>query len=199
IDHGWRLFGSKRRENYDDWWRCEVSFEPDLDECFGVTHSKQGVSPTPYIGSILEPDLEATARVLNARARATFGTIKRAAPSAAAARATRQDNLLPPVPRTAKTAARRGGFSYRIASAPIPGPDFFEVVEDNGSVRVTINTDHPFYERLYAPAASDQSGQGRFAIECLLLAAGRACLTVSYGSRRDHVRTFREAWSNALA
>ncbi len=199
IDHGWQLFGGKRRENYDDWWRCEVSFEPDLDECFGVTHSKQGVSPTPYLRSILEPDLEATARVLNARVRAAFEMIKRAAPSAAAARATRQDNLLPPVPPKAKTAGRRGGFSYRIALAPIPGPDFFDVEEDHGSVRVTINTDHPFYERLYAPASSDQSGQGCFAIECLLLAAGRACLAASYGSRRDHARTFREAWSNALA
>jgi hypothetical protein len=45
IDRGWWFMGSKRRENYDDWWRCEVSFEPSLDELFGVTHTKQGITP----------------------------------------------------------------------------------------------------------------------------------------------------------
>ena len=28
IDFGWFFMGNKRRENYDDWWRCEVKFEP---------------------------------------------------------------------------------------------------------------------------------------------------------------------------
>src|SRR5439155_16012182 len=37
IDCGWYLMGGKRKENYDDWWRCEVSFSPELDEYFGVT------------------------------------------------------------------------------------------------------------------------------------------------------------------
>ena len=31
VDYGW-FFIEKRRENYDDWWRCEVRFEPALDE-----------------------------------------------------------------------------------------------------------------------------------------------------------------------
>jgi hypothetical protein len=44
IDRGWLLMGEKRRENYDDWWRCEISFEPVLDEWFGITNSKQQIS-----------------------------------------------------------------------------------------------------------------------------------------------------------
>jgi hypothetical protein len=36
IDFGWYFMGTKRRENYDDWWRCEICFQPELDEMFGV-------------------------------------------------------------------------------------------------------------------------------------------------------------------
>jgi len=199
IDYSWRLFGGKRRENYDEWWRCEVSFDPDLDEYFGVTHSKQGVSPSPYLRSILEPDLEGVARILNGRVRAAFETIKRTSPSEAAARASRQDHLLPSVSRTAKLRRHHGSLSYTIALAPISGPDFFEVTEKHGNVRVTINTDHPFYERLYAPTSDDASERQRYALECLLLAAGRACLAASQHAGRDWARRYREAWGDTLA
>ena len=47
IDRGWYFMGAKRRENYDDWWRCEINFEPTLDEQFGITNAKQGIRPRP--------------------------------------------------------------------------------------------------------------------------------------------------------
>src|SRR5262249_12053357 len=65
IDHGWYFMGDKRKENYDDWWRCEVRFEPALDALFGVTHSKQEIHPTERLTSILVPEIEAIARLLN--------------------------------------------------------------------------------------------------------------------------------------
>src|SRR5207253_892960 len=46
IDYGWFFMGEKRKENYDDWWRCEISFQPELDEVFGVTHTKQEIKET---------------------------------------------------------------------------------------------------------------------------------------------------------
>lgn len=61
IDRGWFFMGSKRKENYDDWWRCEVRFDPDLDELFGVTHTKQEIHPTEELLNTLTPDIE-TAR-----------------------------------------------------------------------------------------------------------------------------------------
>ena len=198
IDYSWELFGGKRRENYDDWWRCEVSFEPDLDELFGVTHSKQGVCPTPYLRSIVEPEMEAVARLLNARVRTAFEAVKRVAPSDAAAHASRQDDLLPPSPARARHARPSAGLSYTIALAAIPGPEFFEVIEDRGKVRVTINTDHPFYERIYAPTAAESPRGQRYAIECLLLAAARAHLAVSTRSQVSWT-AYRRAWSDALA
>jgi len=199
IDYGWRLFGDKRRENYDDWWRCEVLFEPDLDEVFGVTHSKQGVCPTPYLRSILEPDMEATARALNARVRTAFEAEKRSAPSVATMRAGRQDQLLPPGLLFPRSVKGRGGFRYAIEMSPIASRDFFDVTEQLGVLRVTINTEHPFYERLYASTAEDPTGRQLFAIECLLLAAARAFVVVPRTTRDNWVRQYRQAWSDALA
>lgn len=53
IAYGWYFMGKKRRQNYDDWWRCEISFDPDLDEWFGVNHSKQDIRPTRELRAIL--------------------------------------------------------------------------------------------------------------------------------------------------
>src|SRR5262249_28901754 len=76
IDRGWYFMGTKRRQNYDDWWRCEVSFDPSLDELFGITHAKQAISPTEELNRVLVPDLEPIARALNNRVRDRFELIK---------------------------------------------------------------------------------------------------------------------------
>ena len=55
IDFGWFFMGGKRKENYDDWWRCEIEFPSELDELFGVTHTKQGITPSEYISELLTP------------------------------------------------------------------------------------------------------------------------------------------------
>lgn len=78
IDYGWHFF-RKRRENYDDWWRCEVRFPASLDEHFGITHTKQQVSPTDALLSVLQDDLDAIARDLNRRARSAYTAAKAAA------------------------------------------------------------------------------------------------------------------------
>ena len=57
VDYGWFFFGTKRKENYDDWWRCEVHFDGILDEAFGLTHSKQQIRPKQYLLDILTPDM----------------------------------------------------------------------------------------------------------------------------------------------
>ena len=80
IDYGWFFMGEKRKENYDDWWRCEISFSPDLDEVFGVTHTKQEIKQTEFMNKILVPDLEQTASVLNNRVRLQFIELKKIHP-----------------------------------------------------------------------------------------------------------------------
>src|SRR6202042_181067 len=76
IDYGWYFMGSKRKENYDDWWRCEISFSPDLDELFGVTHTKQRIYPAEMLESILTPDLERIARELNSLVRRRYLAVR---------------------------------------------------------------------------------------------------------------------------
>nr|BFF14352.1 hypothetical protein GCM10025699_56550 [Microbacterium flavescens] len=76
ITHGWHLMGGKRRENYDDWWRCEIEFEPALDDHFGITINKQGIRPSAELREALEPELESIARMLNARVRQSFEDVK---------------------------------------------------------------------------------------------------------------------------
>ena len=99
VDYGWFFLGGKRRENYDDWWRCEIQFNPILDEAFGITHTKQQVRPKTYLIEALAPDIEAAARALNARARKAHLAAKAAERFAESEKlATEREKLLQPLP-----------------------------------------------------------------------------------------------------
>ncbi len=199
VDYGWQLMGSKRKENYDDWWRCEVCFDPELDEFFGVTHSKQGVAPTPQLQAMLSPDLESAARTLNSRVRAAFESLKRSAPSRATQVATRQDVLLPPArPQECwpRPLPRR---SYVILTAKLRGRAFFDVAEVNGKLSVTINMNHPFFERIYSPALEGHNEHVRYALECLILAAARAELGAEGPAEQACLERHRSNWGDSLA
>ena len=132
IDYGWFFMGQKRRENYDDWWRCEVRFEPVLDELFGVTHTKQVIQPTEKLLAALTPDVERIARELNMRARKSFAMVKAHGYKRKSEKlAERYDSLIEPPAETAKShhnnATPRsngrpsvGGLEYRlIAKKPM--------------------------------------------------------------------------------
>jgi len=212
IDSGWFFLGSKRKENYDDWWRCEVSFEPDLDELFGVTHSKQQVTPTAELESIISGDIEATARRLNTTVRRAFADVRSSVPCRAARVADRTDPYLPPVrvpqkPRRRAVAVGRAlpakglgrSISYCISSEPFDGPEFFRIDFANGTLGVVINREHPFYSRVYEPARSEPNGREAFNLEVLLLAAARAEAAARTARERSAYQRKRCAWSDALA
>jgi hypothetical protein len=197
IDAGWKLFGDKRRENYDDWWRCEVRFPPTLDEEFGVTHSKQGVNPSSVIRSALAPDLEAIARALNAQVRKAFMALKRMAPSKAVAVASVGDRLLPPSQLTNRVPGSLG-MSYELHTAALPSSAFFRADQRAGKLVITLNTKHPFFYRVYEPLKCSSDPEARFAVEMLLLAAGRAEFDTAGKGTRGVLRQHRDAWSDAL-
>lgn len=198
IDYGWHLLGGKRRENYDDWWRCEIRFMPDLDELFGVTHSKQGVTPRTELKLLLSPDLEAVARTLNRRVRDAFDRAKIARPPVAASVASKYDALLSPPASTASRTVAAGGLRYRLEYKQMPVPDFYGVRLSRGCVIVTVNTDHPFFTEMYQ-RASHPGGCGLDRLERLVLAAARADLDVRGTRERQHTARLRRAWSDALA
>ena len=81
VDSGWWFMGKKRRQNYDDWWRCEIRFDPVLDEFFGITHTKQQIIPNPQLVELLSTDLEPIANALNGRVRRRFELAKDEGPT----------------------------------------------------------------------------------------------------------------------
>ena len=119
IAYGWYFLRGKRKQNYDDWWRCEIQFDATLDEWFGVSHSKQGISPTPELNDVLAGDIMAIANELNAQVRKKFAQIKVDTEPSSIKIAARNDWRLPPVIRdntqSGFMAARQVG-----AKPPVP-------------------------------------------------------------------------------
>lgn len=197
IDYGWHLMGAKRRENYDDWWRCEILFPSALDELFGVTHSKQGVNPTGELRTILSKDLEEIARELNARVRRSFTKTRLNAPSRAVQIADKKDRMLPTLGRSVRV--RSGdSLNYRFKTVALPSHKFFDYKCRSGLVTVRINRDHPFFAQFYAKSLDDKVSRARFAFEALLISASRAALFAKNDDKRslDH---FIDEWSDVLA
>lgn len=219
IEYGWFFMGEKRKENYDDWWRCEIRFDPSLDEVFGITHTKQQVRPTHDLLEVLTPDLEATAKTLNRRVRLAHEELKvskRATDSEIVAAA--KDRFLPPLPEKKPSDGARRAIealerrhpqlksskliasqpSYSIVESDIGGKRVFNSFRRGEQLIMAINTDHPFYKRLYHPLCEDESATSsalRQRLDLVLLAAARAEVQVGTSASRQ----FLDAWSSAIA
>lgn len=222
IDYGWLFMGGKRKENYDDWWRCEVKFGPVLDELFGVTNTKQGVSPGEIIRGILEPDLERIAHKLNSRVRDRYARVKsRTVHTAGQHRAEERDHLLSPParalhaaddlsahglePNTRLNKARQNavaGLTYRVEHRKLGDDDFFVPLVSSNELVIILNEEHPFYTRVYAPIAKAGSADLRAAykyLELLLFSAARAECDVLGRNKQAWARNVRGEWSKTLA
>ena len=217
IDRGWYFMGAKRRENYDDWWRCEVSFEPSLDELFGITHSKQTISPTPELLEALVPDLEPIGRALNSRIRHQFEFVKVSTPLGEAEKqAARAEHALPALPRRNSsipkelTGVLKGHLPtgpapdrpYHLIISDLPTTAAFEVVTRSGQLILLLNARHPLYRDLYGPLAMSESEKDQEVAKHVLLAvlaAARAGLVGSRSTDRGAGRRFRQAWGDVLA
>ena len=215
IDRGWFFMGSKRRENYDDWWRCEVRFDPTLDEFFGITHSKQAIVPSADLLDLLVPDLEPIGRALNGRIRQRFDLLRSSEPLSAAERqASRADASLPPLPRREDivpellndvviAAERLSRTSpYQIVVSELPSTAAFEAVVRRGRLLLLLNSRHPLYRDLYGPLATSESPRDQDIakqVALVVLAAARA--EVSERGRADCPRAsaFRQTWADVLA
>ncbi|MFF5219507.1 ATP-binding protein [Micromonospora sp. NPDC000442] len=213
IDRGWFFMGGKRRENYDDWWRCEIRFDPILDELFGITHAKQTISPRPELLDIISPDLETIARALNGRARNRFLLVKATEPlNAAEKQAARADPSLPSLPRGRRSVPgelkdlvdglSRNEAPYQIAAAELPTMAAYEVVVRDRQIVVLLNTKHPWYRDLYGPLAMSESGRDHDLarqVALTVLASARAEAALLRGAERGHAQRLRQASSNVLA
>jgi len=214
VDYGWYFFGPKRKENYDDWWRCELSFEPELDELFGVNHSKQDISPTSALKEILSPDMEAVARVLNQRVQAAFSVAKTAriraaipklsAPAPAVeqgspvAEKSAQPNRGTPKEGAEGSERTSQAKGIQIEAGTVLSGAVFEYSGEKGQERLVINSDHPFYSSVYKPLAAKGEKTRRQA-EMLLLAFVWAEQGAESERHRSFFRQHRLAWGDCLA
>lgn len=219
IDYGWYFMGSKRKENYDDWWRCEIAFTPELDDVFGVTHSKQRINPTETITAILTPDIERVARELNARVRKKYATIRtEGAHSTVLRRWEAKDHLVEP-PRWQRGSSgnrngkaqvnllrRRGegiiGLRFAVSHDASDHDGLYRAELREGKLSVSLNENHPFFVKTYAPLASNKSAEQRATLQhalLLILASARADCMFSRSREREIMRRFHKFWSDTVA
>ena len=79
----------------------------------------------------------------------------------------------------------------------LPKP-VFNSYRRGGQLIMAINTDHPFYKRLYHPLCEDDSAPAaalRQRLDLVLFAAARAEVQVGSSASRQ----FLDTWSNAIA
>ena len=226
VDYGWFFLGGKRRENYDDWWRCEIQFNPILDEAFGITHTKQQVRPKTYLIEALAPDIEAAARALNARARKAHLAAKAAESFAESEKlATEREKLLQPLPSGSRGRDQRvinqlrkrypefrkpvptnsdpaNQVTYKIVETPVRDTSFFNYARHNGRLILALNPHHPFYKQIYRQLAESETPrdqQLRTQLELLLLAAARSEAAEDNPRSIAQLERQRQLWSDTLA
>lgn len=223
VDYGWFFMGAKRRENYDDWWRCEVRFDPVLDEAFGITHTKQQIRPKDYLSEALTGFMETTAKALNARVRDTFAMMKsnKAADSAeqiAIARDQRMSPLPParesvkpialkslversPLLRRIAESGKNGATTYHLLEDELASAVFLEPMRLGNAIVGIINPRHQFYRQVYGPIISGKEldpVQVANGIRLMMLAAARADASFTQPKERQVLEAFRAAWSQAM-
>ena len=221
IDYGWFFMGAKRRENYDDWWRCEIRFDPVLDEAFGITHTKQQIQPQEFLLDILASDIESLGKALNSRVRQAHFQAKLVGQTFdVEQRAAEADPLLVPLPRPSAQQsemlddlAKRHqsvsdlpdpemGQCYRIVSDQVRDTSFFTYTMKEGAFVLVLNKNHPFYRKVYLPLVENETTANkelRTSLELLILAAARAEAATGSESHREIIGQARKAWSGNLA
>lgn len=223
VDFGWFFMGAKRRENYDDWWRCEIRFNPDLDDAFGITHTKQQIRPKEYLIEALQPIVEDTAKALNSRVRQKHLNLKTEKTGIEAEQlATKRHDRLRPIPKTKGHIADTRALSdladrhARVKEALTEkGPDtkyllvqdeqdagpFFKPLVADGVLVAVLNSNHLFFRKFYEPLVAQNgfdSTKASHVINLMLLAATRAEALFSDKDERKTLAKFRKEWSEVL-
>ncbi len=194
IARGWCLMGGKRKENYDDWWRCEIEFDPSLDEHFGITINKQGIRPSATLREAIESDLESIARMLNARVRQAFEDVKFQAAAEASCRiAAAADPDLPVIP----SPGRSGAIKYRLGSEALPMEAMFQSALTDRTLDLTMNADHPAFAALYQPLQAiegEAAAELRTSLELFLLSFARSAVQMERAGQP--LDDLVQAWSS---
>ncbi len=187
----------------DTWYRVEIRFEPELDEVFGVTHTKQHASIRP--GSMVYEKLrEAIIANVNtmkdmivARGKKSHEVSTKQAEEAVK----RVEGRLKPIeglsdkPQALVEQEMKNFVEVHTAEAPpevrtqledrlakysvlfdyedLPGAPFYRVKVVGRSIIVLLNKHHRFYERCYRRIEAE-SPLGKTGVDLMLMALGRS-------------------------
>jgi len=223
VDFGWFFMGAKRRENYDDWWRCEIRFNPDLDDAFGITHTKQQIRPKDYLIEALQPIIEDTAKALNSRVRQKHLNLKTEKTGIEAEKlAAKRHDRLRPIPRAKGQGSDTRALSeladrharvrdaltqktpetkYLLVQDEQDSGPFYKPLVSDGVLVAVLNSNHLFFRKFYEPLVSQNgldSAKASHVINLLLLAATRAEALMNNKDERKALTKFRKEWSEVL-
>ncbi|MEC9208990.1 MAG: ATP-binding protein [Bacteroidota bacterium] len=154
IDRG--SYFVKPHQNYDYWWRMEIVFEPVLDQFFGVTNTKQGISPNKYITNILNNDLQSISRDLYSRVIKKFISLRSESSSKTKRIINENDNFIGKnskclVSINEKRSNKQLKFSYLAKEI------LYEYETNEGCDVITINKHHPIYSEVFTKVRNDEA------------------------------------------
>lgn len=146
----------------------------------------------------MTPDLELTARTLNARARIAHSLIKQSDKHRRSELiAKSKSRFLEPLNLKSHQRAKPAISTYRIEEGPVENDCFYTYRIHRDAFVLTLDPDHAFCREIYAPlkkAGNAGAGQIQTLLELLLLAAARS--EASFGSADAQVLAdFRARWS----
>lgn len=205
IDYGWFFMGDKRKENYDDWWRCEISFQPELDELFGVTHTKQEIKQTETLNGILIPDIEQISRILNNRVRLKFIELKKSCPNLYSKQQLEDgDTYLSGLAKTKYSNSgnrKRKGLEYEIEVKELEDDLFFDVKEEKNKLILQINKNHIFYHKVFKTLHDRKINDTVRLVkilEIVLFAAARSEFQFVNSREEKTIDRFKQEWSSNI-
>jgi hypothetical protein len=223
VDFGWFFMGAKRRENYDDWWRCEIRFSPELDDAFGITHTKQQIRPKEYLVEAIQPIIEDTAKALNSRVRQKHLNLKTEKTGVEAEKlaAKKHDHLRPIQKAKAQVsdtkalsdlagrhmrvrdalAEKSPNTKYLLVQDEQDSGPFFKPLVSDGVLVAVLNSSHLFFRKFYEPLVGQNGldpAKASHVINLMLLAATRAEARMGGKDERKILAKFRKEWSEVL-
>lgn len=212
----------------DAWYRVEIRFAPELDELFGVTHTKQHarISSGSALYERLRPVITANVNTMKDMIVARGKRAHSVKTERAESIAKRVEARLKPIEAiqekgestvavevqqfletqeavrslskedVASLEERLEKFPVIIEVESLTGAPFYRTKVVGRSIVILINSEHPFYERVYRRLLSE-SPIGKTGIDLLLMAVARSEVLGS-GETREWYLDQRQEWSQHL-
>lgn len=209
----------------DNWYRVEIRFDPELDEAFNVTHTKQhaSIKTGSSIYERLREEISANVNTMKDTIVNRGKKAHKAKTRAAEEAASKVESRLKPIDGLAEKpqedvdseihsfvgqrsdqpdevvqelVERLARFAVLIEYETLPGAPFYRTKVVGRSIVVLINRHHQFYERVYRRIASE-SPLGKTGIDLVLMGLARSEV-LSAPDAKSWYENERHEWSQHI-